>query len=68
MQDEGHFLLLIQRLLSRVTPSDAHKQDNMGIGLTIVEHLMKQANGRLIILRNPTRCILEVAYEHPIAD
>ena len=40
----------------------------MGIGLTIVEHLMKQANGRLIILRNPTRCILEIAYEHPTAD
>ncbi|TCN84115.1 uncharacterized protein DUF3404 [Vibrio crassostreae] len=68
VQDEGHFPSPIQRLISRVTPSEAHKLDNMGIGLTIVEHLMKQANGRLIILRNPTRCILEIAYEHPTAD
>ncbi|MEZ8188463.1 DUF3404 domain-containing protein [Vibrio sp. 1F279] len=68
VQDEGHFPSLIQRLISRTTPYANHKQDNMGIGLTIVEHLMKQANGRLIILRNPTRCILEIAYEHPTAD
>lgn len=68
VQDQGHFPSLVERILSRVTPNDAHKHDNMGIGLTIVEHLMKQANGRLIILRNPTRCILEIAYEHPTAD
>ncbi|WP_261887123.1 ATP-binding protein [Vibrio pomeroyi] len=68
VQDEGQFPSWIQRLMSRLTPSTAHKQDNMGIGLTIVEHLMKQANGRLIIIRNPTRCILEITYEHPIAD
>ncbi|MFL7035394.1 DUF3404 domain-containing protein [Vibrio lentus] len=68
VQDEGHFPSLMQRLISRTTPCANHKQDNMGIGLTIVEHLMKQANGRLIILRNPTRCILEIAYEHPTAD
>ncbi|MEZ8223836.1 DUF3404 domain-containing protein [Vibrio splendidus] len=63
VQDEGHFPSPIQRLMSSVTPSKTHKQDNMGIGLTIVEHLIKQADGRLIILRNPTRCILEIAYE-----
>ncbi|MFM2607711.1 DUF3404 domain-containing protein [Vibrio chagasii] len=68
VQDQGHFPSLVERTLSRVTPNDAHRHDNMGIGLTIVEHLMKQANGRLIILRNPTRCILEIAYEHPTAD
>ncbi|WP_122055630.1 DUF3404 domain-containing protein [Vibrio sp. Evd11] len=68
VQDEGHFPSLIQRLISRTTRCGNHKQDNMGIGLTIVEHLMKQANGRLIILRKPTRCILEIAYEHPTAD
>ncbi|WP_139686033.1 ATP-binding protein [Vibrio tasmaniensis] len=68
VQDEGHFPSPIQRLMSRITPSETHRQDNMGIGLTIVEHLIKQANGRLIILRNPTRCILEIAYEHPTAD
>ena len=68
VQDEGHFPSPIQRLMSRITPIETHRQDNMGIGLTIVEHLMKQANGRLIILRNPTRCILEIAYEHPTAD
>ncbi|PMN51614.1 histidine kinase [Vibrio lentus] len=68
VQDEGHLPSLIQRLISRTTPCGNHKQDNMGIGLTIVEHLMKQANGRLIILRNPTRCILEITYEHPTAD
>ncbi|PTO97041.1 histidine kinase [Vibrio sp. 10N.286.48.B8] len=62
VQDEGHFPSPIQRLMSSVTPSKTHKQDNMGIGLTIVEHLIKQADGRLIILRNPTRCILEIAY------
>ncbi len=68
VQDEGHFPSFLQRLVSRATPNINHRQDNMGIGLTIVEHLMKQANGRLIILRNPTRCILEIAYEHPTAD
>ncbi|CAH7022069.1 Histidine kinase [Vibrio chagasii] len=68
VQDQGHFPSFLERALSRVTPNDAHRHDNMGIGLTIVEHLMKQANGRLIILRNPTRCILEIAYEHPTAD
>ncbi|MCG9694518.1 sensor histidine kinase [Vibrio sp. Isolate22] len=68
VQDQGHFPSLLQRTLYRVTPNDPHKHDNMGIGLTIVEHLMKQANGRLIILRNPTRCILEIAYEHPTTD
>ncbi|OEF94312.1 ATP-binding protein [Vibrio splendidus] len=68
VQDEGHFPSFLQRFLSRATPSINHRQDNMGIGLTIVEHLMKQANGHLIILRNPTRCILEIAYEHPTAD
>ncbi|KAB0478900.1 DUF3404 domain-containing protein [Vibrio chagasii] len=68
VQDQGHFPSFLERTLSRVTPNDEHRHDNMGIGLTIVEHLMKQANGRLIILRNPTRCILEIAYEHPTAD
>ena len=68
VQDQGHFPSLIERTLSRVTSNDAHKHDNMGIGLTIVEHLMRQANGRLIILRNPTRCILEIAYEYPTTD
>lgn len=68
VQDQGHFPSFLERTLSRVTPNDAYRHDNMGIGLTIVEHLMKQANGRLIILRNPTRCILEIAYEHPTAD
>ncbi|MEZ9567578.1 DUF3404 domain-containing protein [Vibrio splendidus] len=68
VQDEGHFPSFLQRVVSRATPNINHRQDNMGIGLTIVEHLMKQANGRLIILRNPTRCILEIAYEHPTAD
>ena len=63
VQDEGHFPSPIKRLMSSVTPSKTHKQDNMGIGLTIVEHLIKHADGRLIILRNPTRCILEIAYE-----
>ncbi|OEF01923.1 histidine kinase [Vibrio crassostreae 9ZC13] len=68
VQDEGHFPSFLQRFVSRATPNINHRQDNMGIGLTIVEHLMKQANGRLIILRNPTRCILEIACEHPTAD
>ncbi|OBT30793.1 ATP-binding protein [Vibrio splendidus] len=68
VQDAGHFPSFLQRFVSRATPNINHRQDNMGIGLTIVEHLMKQANGRLIILRNPTRCILEIAYEHPTAD
>jgi hypothetical protein len=40
----------------------------MGIGLDIVKHLMKMANGKLIILRNPTRCILELPYEDHSAD
>ncbi|MFA0070774.1 ATP-binding protein, partial [Vibrio breoganii] len=57
VQDKGNFPSFLQRFVSRATPNTNHRQDNMGIGLTIVEHLMKQANGRLIILRNPTRCI-----------
>ncbi|MCZ8489573.1 ATP-binding protein [Vibrio lentus] len=51
VQDEGHFPSLMQRDLFQ-EQHRAHKQDGMGIGLTIVEHLMKQANGRTIILRN----------------
>ncbi len=41
---KGISLHWVERTLCRVTPNDAHRHDNMGIDLTIVEHLMKQAN------------------------
>ncbi|EKO3846987.1 DUF3404 domain-containing protein [Vibrio harveyi] len=64
VQDEGQFPSYWQRLF----PSKAAHSNNMGIGLDIVKHLMKMANGKLIILRNPTRCILELPYEDHSAD
>jgi K+-sensing histidine kinase KdpD len=37
-----------------------HKANNMGIGLSIVSHLMTKMGGKLVILRKPTRCIMEL--------
>lgn len=64
VQDQGHFPNAWQRMFRRKKASS----DNMGIGLHIVVHLIKLANGKLILLRKPTRCILELPYEHNTSD
>ncbi|MFC1235014.1 DUF3404 domain-containing protein [Vibrio sp. F74] len=64
--DCGEFPSPLHQFISRLKPKN--NDTNMGIGLSIVEHLMKKADGKLIILRNPTRCILELPYEHNSAD
>lgn len=64
VSDHGDFPSRWQRLFK---PNN-HQSENMGIGLDIVAHLIKMMNGKLTILRNPTRCILELPYEHNSAD
>jgi signal transduction histidine kinase len=56
--DNGTFPSRLAWLVRSFRPKT--RTDNMGIGLNIVAHLMKQMGGRLIILRKPTRCILEL--------
>lgn len=58
--DEGHFPSMLRRWCT----TKRVNKDHMGVGLEIVAHLMKRANGKLVIHRNPTRCILELPYEH----
>ena len=60
VSDHGKFPSRWQRLFQRKR-SDPN---NMGIGLEIVAHLIKIMNGKITILHNPTRCILELPYEH----
>lgn len=64
VSDHGKFPSRWQRLLQRKRSDSS----NMGIGLEIVAHLIKIMNGKIIILHNPTRCILELPYEHNSAD
>ncbi|PSU86954.1 histidine kinase [Photobacterium kishitanii] len=64
VSDHGKFPSRWQRLFQRKR-SDPN---NMGIGLEIVAHLIKIMNGKLTILHNPTRCILELPYEHNFID
>lgn len=66
VKDEGEFPTLWQKIFHQRKVITSN--DNMGIGLDIVEHLMQMANGKLTILRNPTRCILELPYEHNSTD
>ncbi|EGU61569.1 Sensor histidine kinase [Vibrio nigripulchritudo ATCC 27043] len=66
VRDEGTFPSPIQSLFA--TFKYRKTKENMGIGLSIVEQLMKKHGGTLTILRRPTRCILEIPYEHPTAD
>jgi len=66
VKDEGEFPTLWQKIFHQRKVMTSN--DNMGIGLDIVEHLMQMANGKLTILRNPTRCILELPYEHNSTD
>lgn len=64
VSDHGKFPSRWQRLfqLKRSNPN------NMGIGLEIVAHLIKMMNGKITILHNPTRCILELPYEYNFAN
>lgn len=66
VKDAGNFPSPITLFFSRLKPKQ--NENNMGIGLGIVKHLMNKANGKLTILRHPTRCILELPYEHDITD
>lgn len=64
--DQGEFPSVFRLFLSRLKPR--HNDKNMKIGLNIVEHLMKKVDGKLTILRHPTRCILEIPYEYHSTD
>lgn len=66
VQDQGEFPSPIHLFLSRLKPK--HNDKNMKIGLNIVEHLIKKVDGKLTILRHPTRCILEIPYEYHSTD
>ncbi|MGF1763223.1 DUF3404 domain-containing protein [Aliivibrio kagoshimensis] len=67
VKDEGRFPSPLLLFLSRLQPKS--NDNNMGIGLSIVKHIMKKADGKFIILRHPTRCILELPYdEHRSVD
>ncbi|OAN18051.1 histidine kinase [Photobacterium jeanii] len=76
VQDEGQLphpiIMYLSRwpLLNVIHNSTKQRKhhDNMGIGLTIVSHLMKKAGGKLLISRNPTRFILELPYENHSID
>ncbi|MCG7585195.1 DUF3404 domain-containing protein [Photobacterium sp. OFAV2-7] len=56
--DQGEFPSSAKRWLGMF--SQPKHQANMGIGLIIVSRLMKKMGGKLICLRKPTRCILEL--------
>lgn len=58
VSDQGEFPSVWQRWLGH--KSARKRQDNMGIGLTLVARLMKKMGGRLIIKRQPTQLILEL--------
>ncbi|MBN3493647.1 DUF3404 domain-containing protein [Vibrio neptunius] len=58
VMDQGNFLSPMKRLIARTRLSTSG--ENMGIGLNIVEHLIKLMGGRLRIQRRPTRCTLEL--------
>lgn len=64
VQDQGTFPYAWQRLFKRSKASN----NNMGVGLHIVAHLIKLAKGKFTLLRHPTRCILELPYEHHSTD
>ncbi|GHA42861.1 DUF3404 domain-containing protein [Photobacterium aphoticum] len=67
VDDEGQFPSRLSRLFRRMK-QPANTPNNMGIGLGIVNHLMKQMGGTLSIQRCPTRCTLELPYDHTITD
>ena len=58
VRDGGEFPSSLTRWLRRFQPQS--DTNNMGIGLSIVAHLMSMMGGRLRLLRHPTRCILEL--------
>lgn len=53
--DQGHFPPRYQRWFKR-----SPNQDNMGIGLKLVRHLIQQMGGRMIIETQPTRVTMEL--------
>ncbi|NOI74697.1 DUF3404 domain-containing protein [Vibrio coralliilyticus] len=56
--DQGDFPSAMAQFFTKFQGKTNH--ENMGIGLSIVEHLMKLMGGKLIVRRRPTRCILEL--------
>ncbi|USD35011.1 MULTISPECIES: ATP-binding protein [Vibrio] len=56
--DQGSFPSPMKRFLTHLRrPTN---NENMGIGLNIVEHLIQLIGGKLTIQRQPTRCTLEI--------
>lgn len=56
--DQGDFPSAMAQFFTKFQGKTNH--ENMGIGLSIVEHLMKLMGGKLIVRRRPTRCMLEL--------
>ncbi|MFD2179587.1 DUF3404 domain-containing protein [Veronia pacifica] len=58
VRDDGRYPSMFRTFINRFQQRD--RSQNMGVGLTIVSHLMKLMGGKLRIRRDPTRCILEL--------
>ncbi|WP_341661493.1 DUF3404 domain-containing protein [Vibrio sp.] len=56
VSDQGDFPSVISRFINGAMTKP--NSDNMGIGLSIVRHLITMMGGKLKIYRHPTRCIL----------
>lgn len=60
VKDNGKFPYSYQRLWKTRTKNRLSNHNNMGVGIKLVKRLMRQMDGKLIIRRHPTRCILEL--------
>lgn len=58
VSNRGNFPNAISRFITSFFVPQ--KSENMGMGLSIVRHLMTLMGGKLKIYRHPTRCILEL--------
>ncbi|MCL9781325.1 HAMP domain-containing histidine kinase [Vibrio sp. S4M6] len=58
VSDDGQFPSFSRRLVKIIAPKKSRR--NMGIGLSVVSRLMRKLGGKLVIHKNPTRCVLEV--------
>lgn len=59
VKDGGEFPSVFKRFVQRFNREKSN--ENMGVGLSIVRHLMRLMGGELKISRHPTRCILEIS-------
>ncbi|MFW7524474.1 DUF3404 domain-containing protein [Vibrio ostreicida] len=58
IKDHGQFPNIAHRWFKRIHPPS--RNENMGVGLSIVAHLMTLMGGKLHVRRHPTRCLLEL--------